>query len=186
MESGKLFEGHTFDPVTKVRILMLLFVTGGISGWLYEMGFYRINFGYFVKRGHGLGPWLPIYAFGSLMILFAASRFRKRPWAVFLVCAGVTGLLEYLTGWVLYTFFGGLRLWDYNTEIWNWGNIGGYICFRSILVFALAGLALVYLIFPLLCRLAERTGRTFFACLSTIPFAAFVIDMFVGYFVKGL
>ena len=51
---------------------------------------------------------------------------------------------------------------------------------------ALAGLALVYLIFPLLCRLAEKTGRTFFACLSTIPFAAFLLDMIVGYFVKGL
>ena len=159
MESGRLFEGHTFDPVTKVRILMLLFVTGGISGWLYEMGFYRINFGYFVKRGHGLGPWLPIYAFGSLMILFAASRFRKRPWAVFLVCAGVTGLLEYLTGWVLYTFFGGLRLWDYNTEIWNWGNIGGYICLRSVLLFGIAGVFLVCIIAPVLIRLVAQFSR---------------------------
>ena len=42
MESGKLFEDHAFDPVTKIRILMLLFVTGGVSGWLYEMGFYRL------------------------------------------------------------------------------------------------------------------------------------------------
>jgi uncharacterized membrane protein len=140
----------------------------------------------FVERGQGLGPWLPIYGFGAVFICLFAMRFRKSMPAVFLMSALVSGVVEYLTGWVFYTFFDGLRLWDYNTEIWNWGNIGGYICFRSILVFALAGLALVYLIFPLLCRLAERTGRTFVACLSTIPFAAFVIDMFVGYFVKGL
>lgn len=186
MKDGSLFKDHSFDTVTKIRVLMLLFVTGGISGWLYEMVFYRINFGYFVKRGHGLGPWLPIYAFGSLMILFAAYRFRKKPWAVVLICAGVTGLLEYATGWFLYTFYDGLRLWDYNTEIWNWGNIGGYVCFRSVLVFALAGLMLVCMVFPLLCRLAEKMERPHFACLSTIPFAAFILDIIVGYFVKGL
>lgn len=186
MESGNLFENHSFDLAERVRILMLLFVTGGISGWIYEMIFYRINFGFFVKRGHGIGPWLPIYAFGSLLILFAASRFKRKPWAVFFICAGVTGLLEYATGWFLYTFFDGLRLWDYNTEIWNWGNIGGYVCFRSVLVFAFAGLALVYLIFPFLCGLAEKLKKPVFSCLCIIPFAAFCLDMIVGYFVKGL
>lgn len=186
MKSAGLFENHSFDTVTKIRVLMLLFVTGGISGWLYEMVFYRINFGYFVKRGHGLGPWLPIYAFGSLLILFAAYRFKEKPLLVILICGGVTGLLEYATGWFLYTFFDGLRLWDYNTEIWNWGNIGGYVCFRSVLVFALAGLALVRLIFPFLLDLAEKLERPVFAWLAALPFAAFILDMIIGYFIKGL
>ena len=120
--------------------LALLFAGGGIVGWIYEMLFYRINDGMFVQRGQGLGPWLPIYGFGSVFICLLAVRFEKSKIAVFLVSALVSGVVEYLTGWVFYTFFDGLRLWDYNTEIWNWGNINGYICLRSILLFAFAEL----------------------------------------------
>ena len=47
--------------------------------------------------------------------------------AVFLISLISTGVLEYVTGLVIYEFFNGLRLWDYNTEILNFGNIGGFI-----------------------------------------------------------
>ena len=92
--------------------LSLLFAGGGIAGWIYEMLFYRINDGMFVERGQGLGPWLPIYGFGSVLICLLASRFEKSKSAVFLVSAAVSGILEFLTGWVLFHFFDGLRLWD--------------------------------------------------------------------------
>ena len=121
----RLFEGHDFDRKTMALVLLLLFVVGAVSGWLYEMGFYRIDLGQFVKRGHGIGPWLPIYGFGSVLILLTTFRLRKHPLAVFGMAGLASGVLEFGTGWVLYHFWGGLRLWDYNTEIWKWGNMGG-------------------------------------------------------------
>ena len=66
----------------------------------------------------------------------------------------VSGTLEYVTGWVLYNVFD-TRLWDYNTEIWNFGNIGGFVCLRSVLVFGLAGLMLIYTVIPVLARLIK-------------------------------
>ena len=45
MRGEKLFMKYQFDLYTRLLIFMMLFVIGGISGWLYEMGFYRINFG---------------------------------------------------------------------------------------------------------------------------------------------
>ena len=78
----RLFEGHDFDRKTMALVLLLLFVVGAVSGWLYEMGFYRIDLGQFVKRGHGIGPWLPIYGFGSVLILLTTFRLRKHPLAV--------------------------------------------------------------------------------------------------------
>ena len=90
--------------------LALLFAGGGIVGWIYEMLFYRINDGMFVQRGQGLGPWLPIYGFGSVFICLLAVRFEKSKIAVFLVSALVSGVLEYATGWVLYNLLGGLRI----------------------------------------------------------------------------
>lgn len=150
--------------------LALLFAGGGIVGWIYEMLFYRINDGMFVQRGQGLGPWLPIYGFGSVFICLLAVRFEKSKIAVFLVSALVSGVLEYATGWVLYNLFGGLRWWDYNTEIWNWGNVNGYICARSVLLFGAAGVMLVYGIVPFLIRFLEthRSRKVDLLCTGLI------------------
>ena len=41
--------------------ILLVFVIGGIFGFIYEEIFYRIDLGYFVKRGTTYGPWIPIY-----------------------------------------------------------------------------------------------------------------------------
>ena len=136
--------------------LGLLFVGGGIAGWIYEMLFYRINDGMFVERGQGLGPWLPIYGAGGALA----------------------------TGWVFYTFFNGLRLWDYNTEIWNWGNINGYICLRSILLFAFGGLFLVYIAVPLIRALSSMVPKTLFRVISLLLPVLFLIDIVGGYVLK--
>ena len=72
-----MFSKYNFDIITVIGIFLMLYVVGGISGWLYEMGFYRINFGYFVRRGHGIGPWLPIYGFGTLFILICTFLVRE-------------------------------------------------------------------------------------------------------------
>ena len=63
--------------------------------------------------------------------------------------------MEFVTGWVLYHVFN-TRLWDYNTEIWNYGNVGGYVCLRSVLFFGISGMALIYAVIPLLIELVER------------------------------
>ena len=52
--------------IDNICCLCMIFVGGGIVGWIYEMLFYRINDGEFVHRGQGILPWLPIYAFGSV------------------------------------------------------------------------------------------------------------------------
>ena len=141
-----------------VDLLILVMVVSGISGFLYEELFYLIDLGRLVKRGSTYGPWIPIYMFGGLFILLITCRFRARPWLVFLLGVIISGVLEYATGAVLYEVFH-TRLWDYNTEIWNWGNIGGYVCLRSVLLFGLAGVFLIYIVAPLLIRLVAQFSR---------------------------
>ena len=175
---------NNIRDINNLCCLSLLFAGGGIAGWIYEMLFYRINDGMFVQRGQGLGPWLPIYGFGSVFICLLAMRFQKSPVAVFLVSAAVSGILEFLTGWVLFHCFGGLRLWDYNTEIWNWGNIDGFICLRSVLLFAFAGLFLIYAAIPLIRSLSDRLPRKAFYILSLVPGILFLIDCLGAYILR--
>ena len=164
----------------------LIFVISGICGWVYEELFYRLNDGVFSWRGHGVGPWLPIYAFGMVILLFATAPVKDSKWKTVLLCAVISGCFEFLVGWVLYRFFGGLRLWDYNTERWNWGNIGGFVCFRSVLVFAVSAPLLICTLVPLLGKLANKLPGKVFFLITAIPFALFVIDIIQGYLIKGL
>lgn len=180
----------TYMDLLKIRdidnicCLCMIFVGGGIVGWIYEMLFYRINDGEFVHRGQGILPWLPIYAFGSVFICLLGICFQNSKFAVFLVSAVVSAIVEYAVGWYLYTFHNGLRLWDYNTEIWNWGNINGYICLRSILLFAFAGVFLIYAALPMIGRLQERIPEKAFRAICLIPAVLFLVDIAGGYILR--
>ena len=137
-------EKEITDQYRLIVTVILVFIIGCIAGWIYEMAFYRIDLGHFVKRGQGMGPWLPIYGVGALAITALFYERHTSPGIVFLGSTLTSGIIEFATGWGLFHFGNGLRLWDYNVEIWNWGNIGGYVCLRSVLLFGLCGLFICY------------------------------------------
>ncbi len=179
----QVFKDEKYSLKTTLNILALVFVLSGIFGFIYEELFYRIDLGYFVKRGSTFGPWIPIYAFGGLLIIFASYRFKKNPLLVFLINSVVTAVLEYGTGYVLYTVKG-VRLWDYNTEIWNWGNINGFICARSVLFFGLSSLFLIYAMIPGIKWLVNKVSEKKLSMISWILCAIFVLDIIAYAIVK--
>lgn len=158
-----------------ISILLLIMVSSGIFGFIYETIFYRVDLGYFVKRGSTYGPWIPIYAFGGLLIALLLYRYRKKPLLVFIISLLITGILEYVTGYVLYEFKG-IRLWDYNIEIWNFGNIGGYVCLRSILFFGISGLFLIYVMIPLINKMVSKYNEKKIFVLSIVLGILFMLD----------
>ena len=160
----------------EIDILLLIFVFGGVFGFFYEEFFYYIDLGHLVKRGSTIGPWIQIYGIGAVFIALTTKGLRRKPWLVFLVSGVECGLLEYGTGLVFDRCFH-IRSWDYNVEIWNWGNIGGYVCARSVLFFAVSGLFLQYVIRPLLERYADRVKPRTLALTAVIPAVVCVLDM---------
>lgn len=147
-----------------VALIMGIIVCAGIFGWVYETLFYMYNFdGLIVKRGSCFGPWIDIYCLGGVLVYFACRKMTDRPWLVFLVSGALCGALEYLAGFILDRVNGGYWGWDYNTEKLNFGNLNGYICLRSVLVFAVSGCMLFYVILPGLKWLRERIGERAFS-----------------------
>ena len=159
--------------------LLLVFTFGGIFGFIYEEVFYFVDLGYIVKRGTTFGPWIPIYGFGAVLIVLLTKHLRPNPFVIFGVSMLACGGVEFMTGYVLQHMLE-IRLWDYNTEIWNWGNIGGYICARSVLFFGMSGLFLVYVVYPLIFRMRERFGKTVFSYISVVSATLFVIDILLS------
>ena len=171
-------EETELKKIDKYNVLILAMIFSAIFGFIYEIIFYKIDLGYFVKRGSTFGPWIPIYFFGGGLIILLTYRLRKKPILVFLSNCLITGILEYLTGYVLYEFFN-TRLWDYNTEIWNFGNINGYICARSVLFFGISSLFLIYVVVPLIIKLVKHVSRMKITIVSNILLFTFIIDMII-------
>jgi uncharacterized membrane protein len=161
----------------KITVVCLLIVISGIIGWLYEFFFYYANSGFttFYYRGGNFLPWINIYMYGAFLILALTYKFKKKPILVFLISLVSTGVLEYLSGYILYGKLGWTKCWDYNSEILSFGNIDGYVCLRSVLIFAFAGLALVYLIVPTLIKLVKKYPKPLFI-ISIVLASIFLFD----------
>ena len=91
--------------------------------------------------------------------------------------------MSYFTGLVLYEVFN-TRLWDYNTEIWNWGNVGGYICIRSILFFGISSLMLIYIFIPFIKKFVKKYSESKITLISYLLGIAFFIDVLLYHIVK--
>ena len=160
-----------------VGVIFLVVVSAGIIGWIYEYIFYFFNSGMkkFYWRGANFLPWINIYATGSLMIIILTKKLKQKPILVFMVSLISTGILEYISGLFMYKL-GGLRCWNYNTEILNFGNIGGFVCLRSVLCFATSALLLVYIIVPFFIYLSKKINKKVFLFISIFLFTVFISD----------
>lgn len=160
-----------------ISVLCLVFVISGFFGWIYEFIFYYFNGGMdkFYWRGGNFLPWINIYAIGAIMILVLAFRYRRNPFLVFLIAFFSTGLLEFFSGLVIYRVFG-LRFWDYNTEILNFLNIGGYVCLRSVSFFGVSALLLMYVIVPICIYLSTHINKKVFMILCICLFSIVLFD----------
>ena len=172
-----LNEDHNFDKKTMLGIFCLIIVISGMFGWLYEVVFYYFNSGMneIYWRGGNFLPWINIYAMGAILIYVLTYKKRKNPLFVFIVSMVSTGILEYIGGYFM-EYIMQVRCWDYSNEILNFGNIDGYVCLRSVLVFGFSALLLMYLIVPLCFYLAKKMPKKAFLILSYTICAIFLFD----------
>ena len=168
----------SFDKITWLGIFCLIIVIAGIFGFVYEFIFYYFNGGMdkFYWRGGNFLPWINIYAIGAIAIYYLTYKKRKEPLKVFLRSLISCGVLEYISGLGMYIIGRGFRCWNYNTEILNFGNIGGFVCLRSVLFFGLSGLLLIYVIVPICFYLAKNMKKRNFLIMSFTLCSIFLID----------
>lgn len=174
-----LNEDIKFDKETMIGIFCLLVVITGMFGFLYEFIFYYFNGGIktFYWRGGNFLPWINIYATGSIMIYLLTYKDRKKPLKVFLVSVITTGILEYFSGLGM-DKIAGKRCWDYSQEILGALNINGYVCLRSVLVFGVFSLLLIYIVLPLIFYIAKKSNKKVFITTSIILCSIIMIDEF--------
>ena len=167
----------------KIVLIIQIILISAIFGFIYETIFYRIDLGYFVKRGYTIGPWLPIYARGGLLIYLSNIKNKNNILKIFINSAVMCGLLEFIVGYLL-LHISHIRLWNYNTEILNYGNIGGYICLRSVLFFGLSGVFLMNIVLPLITKIINKYQSKKTEYITIFLGGLFCIDFIVNYIIK--
>ena len=152
--------------------LVLLFIAFSLIGWSWEVILHFIQAGEFVNRGTLHGPWLPIYGSGGVLVLLALNKLRGNPMAMLLGSMTLSGVVEYLTSFVLERKYG-FRWWDYTGSFLN---LNGRICAEGLILFGVGCLAIVYLLSPWLDDKITRIRKEILVPLSLSLAALFLAD----------
>jgi len=157
--------------------LAILFYMCSIIGYIYEMILCLIYNGKFLSHGILYGPWLPIYGTGALLISLL-NKYRKHPILIFILSFFITGILEYICGFLLLKFLN-LRLWDYRSWFLN---IKGFVSLFSSIGFAIGGLIIIYGLLPLIKMIIKKINNKYLNVIISILNSLFTIDILATIF----
>lgn len=129
--------------------LSLLYVIGATAGWISEFFFRRIVHKKWINPGFLVGPNLPLYGTGTMILYllcsidysFISSTVLRNIFIIFVITCAMTAI-EYVTGII---FIKGLhvKLWDYSDRL---GNVQGIICPLFTLAWGGVGAAYYFLL----------------------------------------
>ena len=156
---------------------MILFFSFAFIGWLWEVIIHIIIDGRIVNRGALHGPWLPIYGYGSILILTLLYQMRKKPLLELLSIMVICGTIEYITSYFL-EITNGTRWWDYSGYFLN---INGRICAEGLLVFGLGGILIVYVIAPLIDNHIRKIKPKILIPICLLLILVFTIDQIYSF-----
>ena len=152
--------------------LLIMFFCLSFLGWCWEVSLHLINDGVFVNRGTMQGPWLPIYGTGGLIVLMLLSKLRAHPVAEFFGAILLCGVVEYGTSVYLEKTYNA-RWWDYTGYFFN---IDGRICAEGLLVFAIGGMVMVYVIAPMIDTMISKIKMPVLISVCMCLLILFTID----------
>lgn len=151
---------------------ILFFFSFAFIGWCWEVIYHLMGHGVFVNRGTQYGPWLPIYGWGGVLILFLLKKFRSNPFKLFSTSFLLCGIIEYFGAWYLETFCH-LKYWDYTGFFLN---IKGRVCLEGLLLFGIGGCGFTYILAPLLDDIYKKIKPKVKTTLCIILIIIFSID----------
>ena len=75
------------DKIELTSFICLIVIICGFIGWNIEVIFYYINSGFKIiyMRGGNFLPWINIYAWGALLMLYLSYKNKDNPIKVFLI-----------------------------------------------------------------------------------------------------
>ena len=84
-----------------LSMMIVLFIIYSVIGWIVEEIDMLVFEKKIVNRGFLIGPYCPIYGFGSLVIIIFLDKYLNDPIVLFFMTMISCGVLEYLTSFFM-------------------------------------------------------------------------------------
>ena len=130
----------------------VFFIIFSIFGWVFETVYGMLYTGEWENRGFLYGPICPIYGTGAVSIIAVCDAlstltggYELKWWQIFLIAFLGSFVLEYATSYILERRFHA-KWWDYSNLPFN---LNGRVCLPASLLFGVAGLFVIYIVYPM-------------------------------------
>ena len=158
---------------------MILFFIFSVIGYILEIiSVFTKEKRIVLSRGYLIGPYIPVFGFGGLIITFFLSNYQDNIITLFVLGVVYCCSLEYFTSYLMEKIFH-LRWWDYSYRKYN---LNGRICLETGFMFGFGSLFVVKLcnpfVFSILDKLSRSTICTIGLILFIIMFSDFVLSTF--------
>lgn len=157
--------------------LFLLFMIYSIIGWLIEIIPKSIRAKRFINRGFLIGPYLPVYGSGSVIMTVCLNDISSNPIILFILSLIICSILEYITSYIMEKMFKA-RWWDYSTKPLN---LNGRIWIGNAILFGLGGVAVIKFINPIIFKYINQINENTLSIITIILFIIFIIDLIISY-----
>ena len=155
--------------------IYLLFWTFSFLGWIMEVVVCSVYDRKLVNRGFLIGPYCPIYGFGSVIMLLL-SPYKDSVFVCFILALFLCSVLEYFTSFMMEKLFK-VRWWDYSNDSFN---INGRVCLRNALAFGALGVLFTRYLNPLFMNLMDGLSENSIKIISIIVLVITMVDIIVS------
>lgn len=157
----------------------IIFFAYSVIGWIVESTFVSLQAKpiHFINRGFLIGPYCPIYGYGSLGMILYLEQYKDNIVTVFLLSVVICSVLEYFTSYIMEKLFK-TRLWDYSEKKFN---LNGRICGENAILFGLGGVAIIYISHPILNEILNQLSKNAITIIGIILFIILMIDTAISF-----
>lgn len=168
--------------LTNLSYLIILFFVISVFGWCMEVFLKYLQYGRFINRGFLVGPYLPIYGTGVVLIVVLCdfiSKYDSSVGTVFLASFVICGMWEYAVSFVFEKRFHA-RWWDYSTKPMN---LNGRVWIGNLILFGIGGVIVNEIVNPLFVILIGRIPMMIQYVLSGVIICGMMSDYLFSHFV---
>lgn len=158
-------------------LYFILFMIYSVIGWLIEIVVVGTKEKKFINRGFMIGPYLPIYGYSSIIMIFYLNHYKDNIVTVFLLAVIVCSIMEYLVSYFLEKIFNA-RWWDYSTRKFN---INGRVCLTNAFAFGILGVLLVYIVNPFLEELLLKINSKLLIIIALWLLTIYIVDLILSF-----
>lgn len=175
---GRTFSTPDYTQKYDIRALIIMFFIFSFVGWCWEVGLHFFRDGVFVNRGFFLGPYLPIYGSGAILMLVLLRRVANNPVLTFGLIMVVCAVVEYFTSLGLEAVYG-IKWWDYSGYLLN---LNGRICLECTVFFGIGGCLTIYILAPLVNVMLKKVDPRIQTLICGVLVGVFVLDASHSFF----